>query len=131
MENEGKKLNFKRKVKEKVGILQPEITGEQAAIRGKYHNYGLKDKPFRKIVEQEAEEWNKEIRTVAAGSKLIFKPVDPFQKPLFNALKKIFEARGFNTFFLNNKVLPQLGNTDQEYLIISWDLQVDEEREYI
>lgn len=120
-----------RKVKEKVGILQPEITGPQAALRGKYHNYGLKDKTFKKIVENEAEKWNDEIRNTAASTKLIFKAVDPFQKPLFNALKKIFEARGFNAFFLNNKVLPQLGDTNQEYLVISWDLQVDEEKEFI
>lgn len=131
MDNEKQPGFSMKKFRESIGISQPEITGPQAALRGKYHSYGLKDKTFNKIVSAEASNWNEEIRNIASSSKLILKAVDPFQKPLFNALKKIFEERGFNVFYLNNKVLPQLGNTTQEYLVISWDMEVEEEKEFI
>ena len=120
-----------KRFRESIGISQPEITGPQAALRGKYHGYGLKDKTFNKIVSTEASNLNEEICQIASDSKLILKAVDPFQKPLYNALKRIFEERGFNVFFLNNKILPQLGNTAQEYLVISWDMEIAEEKEFI
>lgn len=109
----------------KLGLLDPEYTAEEVSMMSRYNTSKT---TFQEVVDKEVEDINSKIKlTLQTSSDLLyFKTVLPYQRPLYTAIKKIFEERGFKVFFANSNQLPELGDT--EILFISWDVTTEEEK---
>lgn len=108
-------------------VLRPPITFEDARH---YSNYSSHAKTFEDIVEEKQRSIDEQIeKKMGCASKKINIPFRKDQLPLYNALKKEYESRGFDVFFLDSSILPQL--KDSNYMFISWDKPAKEEEEYL
>ena len=112
----------------KLGVLNPELSAGEVSLMSRY---STNKKSFERIVEEEVSEINGKIDTTIrfSADKVYPKVVTPDQRPLYEAVRKRFEQRGFKVFFVNNNSVPELNGT--EVMFISWDVNSDEEKEFI
>lgn len=130
MKNVMKKKSLLQRLGIKLNLVEdPDINAGEVSLMSRY-NSGRRSS-FEAIVDREEREINDKIDTLikTTTDKLYSKVISEDQKPLYQAIKKRFEDRGFNVFYGNSKNIPELKTT--EIIFISWDITAQEEKQYL
>lgn len=89
--------------------------------------YGTKSTSFENVVKEEIKKVQNSIYyklEFRSNERAINFLVPNDQKELFERVREHFNNKGYKTFYIDKKVVKELGNNT--YLFISWDLSEEE-----
>lgn len=126
-QNKQNQKGMLKKIGEVMKVVKPPMSFETARH---YSNYSSHAKTFEEIIDEKRRKLDEKIeQNMGSKEKKIGIPFSSDQNPLYNALKRDYEERGFEVFFLDSSILPQLKET--RYMFISWDKPAKEEEKYL